>query len=129
MAAFCSVVAALIHAWAMPEHFEEWWGYGTFFLASAVGQGVLGLVLVRRPPPWLLPVGIAGNLAIAALYIVTRTSGIPVVGPHAWEVEVVGPLDLASTVVEAGLILMLAMLWRTSVSGLATGTDAKHSVE
>ena len=25
-----TVVAASVHAWATPEHFEEWWGYGVF---------------------------------------------------------------------------------------------------
>ena len=25
-AAALSLIAALMHAWAMPEHFEEWWG-------------------------------------------------------------------------------------------------------
>lgn len=121
LAAAFSLVAALIHAWAMPEHFEKWWGYGAFFLASAVAQGVLALVLVRQPRPWLLLAGIAGNLAIIVLYIVTRTSGIPVFGPHAGEVEAVGPLDLASTAVEGGLIVMLVALWRASVAGLARG--------
>jgi hypothetical protein len=26
-----SLVAALIHLWVIPEHFEEWWGYVLFF--------------------------------------------------------------------------------------------------
>jgi hypothetical protein len=30
-----SLIAGLIHLWVMPEHFEEWWGYGTFFLVPA----------------------------------------------------------------------------------------------
>ena len=25
-----TVVAVSVHAWATPEHFEEWWGYGVF---------------------------------------------------------------------------------------------------
>jgi hypothetical protein len=37
-AAALSLIAALTHAWAMPEHFEEWWGYGTFFLIAAAAQ-------------------------------------------------------------------------------------------
>jgi hypothetical protein len=37
-AASLSLAAALIHLWVMPEHFEEWWGYGTFFLATAAAQ-------------------------------------------------------------------------------------------
>ena len=32
MVAALSLVAGLIHLWVMPEHFEEWWGYGVFFL-------------------------------------------------------------------------------------------------
>ena len=28
------LVAALIHLWVTPEHFREWWGYGTFMLAA-----------------------------------------------------------------------------------------------
>lgn len=114
LAAAFSLVAALIHAWALPEHFGEWWGYGAFFLASAAAQGALALALVRKPRPWLLLAGIAGNLAIVVLYIVTRTSGIPMVGPHAGDVEAMGPLDLASKAVEAGLILMLVVLWRAA---------------
>ena len=29
-AAALSLLAALIHLWVTPEHFEEWWGYGAF---------------------------------------------------------------------------------------------------
>jgi hypothetical protein len=31
-----SLLAALIHLRVIPEHFEEWWGYGTFFLVCAI---------------------------------------------------------------------------------------------
>jgi hypothetical protein len=31
-AAALSLLAAAIHLWVMPEQFEEWWGYGAFFL-------------------------------------------------------------------------------------------------
>ncbi|CAA9448537.1 MAG: hypothetical protein AVDCRST_MAG02-653 [uncultured Rubrobacteraceae bacterium] len=40
VAAGLSLVAALAHVWAMPEHFAEWWGYGGFFLVVAVAQGL-----------------------------------------------------------------------------------------
>ncbi len=39
-AAALSLVAALEHLWVVPQHFEEWWGYGAFFLASAVAQAL-----------------------------------------------------------------------------------------
>ena len=35
-AAALSLIASLVHVWIMPEHFAEWWGYGLFFLISAV---------------------------------------------------------------------------------------------
>src|SRR3972149_1746351 len=46
-------------------------------------QVLFGLALVRRPRPWLLLAGIAGHLALISLYVVTRTVGLPPVGPLA----------------------------------------------
>ena len=33
-----SLVAGPVHLWVMPEHFEEWWGYGAFFFVAAAAQ-------------------------------------------------------------------------------------------
>ncbi len=85
--AVLSLLAAAIHLWAAPEHFEEWWGYGVFFLAAAGAQGMYALVLLRWSGRSLFILGIAGNLSIVILWLVTRTSGIPLFGPHAGEVE------------------------------------------
>src|SRR3712207_991194 len=113
-AAVFSLLAALIHLWAMPEHFEEWWGYGTFFLVSAVAQGSYGAALLRRPSrPLLLLLGVGGNLSIVVLYLLTRTVGIPFFGPHAREVEGVGVADLSATAAELALVVaLLAVLLR-----------------
>lgn len=64
-----SLGAAIIHAWMMPEHFQEWWGYGAFFLITTIAQGVYGFALLRLVWRWLFPIGIAGNLAIIGLLI------------------------------------------------------------
>ena len=107
-AAVFSLLAAGIHLWAMPEHFEEWWGYGTFFLVSAVVQGAYAAALLRWPPGRaLLLLGLWGNLSIVALYLVTRTVGIPFFGPHAGEVEGIGAADLSATAAEFALIAVL----------------------
>ena len=37
-AATLSLLAGLIHLWVTPEHFEEWWGYGAFFLVAGAAQ-------------------------------------------------------------------------------------------
>ncbi|MEJ7871774.1 MAG: hypothetical protein WKF67_05910 [Rubrobacteraceae bacterium] len=109
-AAVFSLLAALIHLWVMPEHFEEWWGYGAFFLAAAVAQGLYCAVLLRWPHRSLLLLGIGGNLSIIALYLLTRTIGIPFFGPHAGEVEGIGMLDVSATAAELALTGTLGAL-------------------
>ena len=106
-AAVFSLLAALVHLWAMPEHFEEWWGYGMFFLVSAVAQGAYAAALLRWPSRPLLLLGVGGNLSIVALYLVTRTVGIPFFGPHAGEEEGIGAADLSATAAEFALIAVL----------------------
>jgi hypothetical protein len=106
-AAALSLVAALVHLWATPEHFEEWWGYGTFFLVSAAAQALYAPLLLRWPNRTILLLGVAGNLAIVSLYLLTRTVGIPLFGPHAGEAEGVGFTDLCATTSELGIILAL----------------------
>ncbi len=109
-AAAFSLLAALIHLSVMPEHFEEWWGYGAFFLVLALAQGAYGAALLRRPSRPLLLLGIGGNLSIVALYLLTRTVGIPFFGPHAGEVEGVGIADLSATAAELALVVMIGAL-------------------
>ena len=106
-AAVLSLLAAGIHLWAMPEHFEEWWGYGAFFLVSAVAQGTYAAALLRRPSRPLLLLGVGGNFSIVALYLLTRTVGIPLFGPHAGEVEGIGAVDLSATAAELALVAAL----------------------
>ncbi len=109
-AAGLAFAAALIHLWATPEHFEEWWGYGAFFVAAATGQGIFGVALLRGfTRPLLLLAGIWANAAIAVLYVVTRTRGIPL-GPHDGTVEDAGVADMAATAVEVGMIVALVAL-------------------
>ena len=109
-----SLIAALAHLWVMPEHFGEWWGYGVFFLAAALAQGSYGLALLRRGSPGraVLLLGLVGNLALVVLYAVTRTAGVPFLGPHAGEVEAMGALGLFAVSAEAALVVALAVLLR-----------------
>ncbi len=94
----------------MPEHMREWWGYGAFFLASAVLQGAYGTILTRWPRRSLFLAGIGGNVSILALYLSTRTVGIPFFGSHAGEVEGFGFVDLFAAASELGLMLALGAL-------------------
>lgn len=116
-AAALSLLAAAMHLWVVPEHFEEWWGYGAFFVVLAVAQGLYALVLLGWPSRAFLLLGVASNLAVAILWLVTRTTGIPLLGPHAGETERVGVLDLACTLGEVGIVAGLGAL---AMRGLPT---------
>ena len=107
-----SLATAAIHLWAVPEHLSEWWGYGAFFVAAALLQGLLAVALLRSPSRGLLLSGAFANLGVVALYVVTRTAGIPFVGPHAGEVHVAGALDLTATAAELALVVVLVALAR-----------------
>jgi hypothetical protein len=108
-AAVLSLGAALIHFGVVGSHFQEWWAYGMFFLAAGVGQAVLAALVLLRPRTWLLLCGIAGNLALITMYVVTRTNGPPM-GPHAGRAEEAGFFDVACTAAEVGTIVALVAL-------------------
>lgn len=129
-AAGLSLGAALIHSVLVEEHLAEWWGYGLFFLLAALAQGFYGVLLLAQP--WqpsrygggaldagrlqrgILLAGILGNLSIVALYVVTRTVGIPFFGPEAGEVEPWTGLGLVSKAAELALVYCLWRLFRTA---------------
>lgn len=119
-AAGFSTLAGLIHAWFAPEHFEEWFGYGLFFVIAAAAQLIFALLLlIRKPTSILLLAGIIGNALIITLYLLTRNLGIPL-GPHAGEIEAIGTLDAIATFCEIALIICLLLLLKIE-GGLRTG--------
>jgi hypothetical protein len=67
-------------------------------------------LLLRWPNRTVLLLGIAGNLAIVLLYLLTRTVGIPLFGPEAGEVEEVGFVDACATTSELGIVVALGAL-------------------
>jgi hypothetical protein len=126
-AAILSIVASLLHGLVTGEHFDEWWGYGVFFVAAALAQGVFGLIpfftrmmenesILQRWPASRLQAyfwaGIVGNVLIIGMYVVTRTVGIPFFGPEAGTIEAVGPIDVVSKLTEAALVAHLWVLSR-----------------
>ena len=76
-AAVCSSIGAAVHLWVLPSHAQEWWVLGAFFAAAVVAQSMTGLMALRWPHPRLLGLGIASNLAIVFVWVVSRTSGLP----------------------------------------------------
>jgi hypothetical protein len=98
---------------AVPEHFALWWGYGLFFLVAAAAQIGYGVMLAFEEPSlnWL-KAGLLGNSLVIGLYLVSRTVGIPLVGPARGVVEPVGLVDVISKAAELGLVVSLVMMYR-----------------
>lgn len=120
-----SIFGGAIHGILSPSHLEEWWGYGLFFLFAAAAQILFGIAVVTdaiNAKDWgkgweqalrtFYLLGIVGNLAIVVLYLVTRTVGIPYLGPEAGEREPVAVIDVVSKVTELALVFLLFRLWR-----------------
>ena len=109
VAAALSVGAAVIHAIVVPPHFTEAVLYGVFFAALAVGQLGWAVLAVVQPKSWVLYAGALGNLAVVALWAVTRTVGIPL-GIAAGQREAVGVLDTTCGLLELGIVACCVML-------------------
>ena len=107
-AATLSLLAGLLHLWVTPEHFEEWWGYGAFFVVAAAAQILYVPIVLLWPTRIVLLGDIAGNLAIVMLYLLTRTVGIPLFGPEAGGVERFGFVDVCATASEMGIAVALS---------------------
>jgi len=111
-----SVGAAAIHFAVTFEHFNEYLLYGVFFLVIAWAQMIWAAVAVWRLPRWWLWLGIAGNAAVVAVYLASRTTGLPF-GPDKGHTEQFGALDVVSALLELALIAgCAALLWRPSLA-------------
>jgi uncharacterized membrane protein len=119
----CVIVSGSAHGFVTQQHFQEWWGYGVFFLATAICLVGFGLALitdaidprympgdVNRIRRLMYAAGAIGIVGILALYVVTRSAGIPL-GPGSGSVETVGAIDLLAKAAEAlaltGLVVLL----------------------
>jgi hypothetical protein len=107
IAAAFSVGAGGVHAVVSPEHFHHGLLYGQFFAVAGVAQLTWAGLVIFRPRRWVLAAGLTGNLAILALWAITRTVGIPL-GPEAGEIEAVGALDAGAAVFEVAIVICCA---------------------
>jgi hypothetical protein len=128
-AVLLSIGAGLMHGLNVREHLAEWWGYGFFFLFAAAGQFVYGLILIVQPWNYdetggrrdggryaraFYRAGILGNGFLIVLYLVTRTVGIPWLGPAAGRTEPFTAIGLLTKLLEAALVVSLEILARSS---------------
>lgn len=126
-AAGLSFLAGLVHWIVTPEYLSQWWGYGYFFIWAGLSQMAYAFAIFLLP--WFYPagarraanmravylLGAGGNAAIIGLYIVTRTLGVPFVGPAANVVLPVTARGLIATASEVILVVLLIILARQAV--------------
>lgn len=100
--------AACVHGSVMVTHFREYWLFGLFFAVVTPLQ-VAWAEAVRRSPEHvrLLVLGAAGNLAIVAVWVTSRTVGLPF-GPDRLQAEGVGVKDVLATLDELSLAAIVA---------------------
>lgn len=133
LAAGLSMLAGIVHFLVSGQYLSVWWGYGFFFICAGISQIAYAPAIFVQPLmyPAAGPgdsghravmrrfhlAGAVGNAAIIGLYIITRTVGIPAVGPAAHVVDSVTLLSLATTAAEVVLVAILLQLARRSVPG------------
>lgn len=118
-AAGLSFVAGTMHWLVSPEYLSQWWGYGYFFIVAGVLQMAYAFAIFLLP--WVYPpesqkpsvmrdiylLGVAGNAAIILLYLITRTLGVPFVGPAA---NVVLPVTARGAITTGAELILVALL-------------------
>jgi hypothetical protein len=97
-----SLGAAAIHFAVFPEHLRMYVPFGLFFVVVAWLQAMWAVGVVAVPKPWVLMAGMLGSLVVIAVWVASRTWGVPL-GPGA------GWPEAASSVGVAGVLAVLAM--------------------
>lgn len=121
LALVSGTAAAGIHAAVAPPHLSEDPLFGVFFLLVAGAQLTWVAQLASRTTPRLLQVGVALNVALILLWLVTRTLGLPFgLLPEA---HPVGGWDVACVLWQFATIACCVRLLRPATAGVATRTS------
>jgi len=107
-----SAAAGAIHIGVVPAHLREYWLFGLFFVAAGAAQAGWAFLMAARPTRALNLAGLVGNAAVVALWIVSRTLGVPV-GPEPGVAEPVGVLDALSSAFEVLIVIGTIALLRS----------------
>jgi hypothetical protein len=110
--------AALIHISAAIGHVHESGLYVLFFALLAPTQLAWGFLVCRRSTRELLLAGAALSLLVAAVWLISRTTGLPV-GPEPWRPEAVGAVDAIATADELALALLVWLYGFSRLRGRA----------
>jgi len=102
--AFSSIAAGAINVAAAATVGRSAADTLTFFVAVAAAQVLWGAIALLRAPRWWLALGAAGNLVVAATWLVSRTVGLPF-GTAAGSVLPVGFADSLATSLEVAVVV------------------------
>lgn len=101
-----SLGAGAIHFAVISAHFAEYWVFGVFFAVLAWYQAIWALLYALRPHRMLALTALLVNAGTVALWLWTRTVGVPI-GPTAGELEPIGAPDVAATIFEVAIVVGL----------------------
>jgi hypothetical protein len=94
-----------------------------FFTVVGVAQVIWAAIALARAPRWWLALGAAGNLVVAATWVLSRTVGLPV-GPEAGITLPVHFPDSLATVLEVVVVVgAAALLARGSAPARSAGRN------
>jgi hypothetical protein len=125
LAAPLALIAGAVHLGQVGVHLAEGWPIAGFFIVVGVIQvGAAVLLLRPRARHWFW-FGIVGSAAVIALWVVSRTLGLPFV--EGGEAEPVGVADGVASLTEAWTMVVLGIYlaepvprWRIGAYGIGT---------
>lgn len=121
VAAVAGVAAAWVHALVVRSHLEQSVGIGAFFALLAAAQLAWAVALVARPTRRVLAGGVALQMGVALLWLLSRTTGVP---PLGLAVAPVGLWDALATSYE--LLAAGAALASLRVLPVRRAVDARQ---
>lgn len=110
--ALLSAGAGIIHLSLVAEHMHEARYFGAFFLTSGAAQLAWAVLASGTFSRRAVLVACIGNAAIVALWVISRTSGLPI-GPEPGTPEAVGFADVVATAYEASIVVGSIWLLRS----------------
>ena len=116
----CLFGAEAIHIAVIAEYSQKWLPIGLFFVGLSLVQGLLAVALITAPSRRVERLVIGVSLGTVALWVLSRTVGIPI-GPMAWIAEPVGRVDTVATALE---VITAAVLLATTTVTTSTRRSA-----
>lgn len=104
-----SMSTAAIHFAVMGEHFAEYVAFGVFFSIVAWSQALWAVGVIALQSRRLLLVGLVGNALVILVWLISRTTGLPI-GPEAGAPEPAAFIDVLSTILEVAIVAGTAIL-------------------